>query len=71
MVQQQTSTDHLSTTFAALSDPTRRAILARLEAAVAGNGNYSSLLPVSRITTTATRTWTDRNGDFAVLLARR
>jgi DNA-binding transcriptional ArsR family regulator len=30
MVQQHTSTDHLSTTFAALSDPTRRAILARL-----------------------------------------
>jgi hypothetical protein len=35
-----------------------------LEAAVAGNGNYSSLLPISRITTTATRTWTDRNGNF-------
>jgi DNA-binding transcriptional ArsR family regulator len=30
MVQQQTSSDQLSTTFAALSDPTRRAILARL-----------------------------------------
>jgi DNA-binding transcriptional ArsR family regulator len=28
----QTSADHLSTTFAALSDPTRRAILARLAA---------------------------------------
>ena len=30
MVQQQMSSDRLSTTFAALSDPTRRAILARL-----------------------------------------
>ena len=36
-----------------------------LEAAVAGNGNYSALLPVSRITTTATRTWTDANGNFS------
>ena len=35
-----------------------------LEAAVAGNGNYSALLPISRITTTASRTWTDRNGNF-------
>lgn len=32
MVQQVVSSDHLSTTFAALSDPTRRAILARLAA---------------------------------------
>jgi DNA-binding transcriptional ArsR family regulator len=32
MVQQQPSTDRLSTTFGALSDPTRRAILARLAA---------------------------------------
>ena len=32
MVQQQSSTDRLSTTFGALSDPTRRAILARLAA---------------------------------------
>jgi DNA-binding transcriptional ArsR family regulator len=32
MVQQQISADRLSTTFAALSDPTRRAILARLAA---------------------------------------
>jgi hypothetical protein len=35
-----------------------------LEAAVGGNGNYSSLLPSSRVTTTVTRTWTDRNGNF-------
>jgi DNA-binding transcriptional ArsR family regulator len=32
MVQQQSSSDRLSTTFGALSDPTRRAILARLAA---------------------------------------
>jgi DNA-binding transcriptional ArsR family regulator len=32
MVQQQIAADRLSTTFAALSDPTRRAILARLAA---------------------------------------
>ena len=32
MVQQPVSSDRLSTTFAALSDPTRRAILARLAA---------------------------------------
>jgi carboxypeptidase family protein len=36
-----------------------------LEAAVNGNGNYSSLLPSSRIQTSVTRTWTDRNGNFA------
>src|SRR6202050_3797416 len=30
MVQQQTSTEQLNATFAALADPTRRAILARL-----------------------------------------
>jgi hypothetical protein len=35
-----------------------------LEAAVGGNGNYSSLLPSSRITTSVTRTWTDTNKDF-------
>src|SRR4029079_19416880 len=35
-----------------------------LEAAVGGNGNYSSLLPWSRVTTTVTRTWTDSNGNF-------
>src|SRR5439155_7583703 len=35
-----------------------------LEAAVAGNGNYGSLLPISRITSSATRTWTDANGNF-------
>ena len=32
MVEQQSSSDRLSTTFGALSDPTRRAILARLAA---------------------------------------
>ena len=32
MVQQRSSTDRLSATFAALADPTRRAILARLAA---------------------------------------
>jgi hypothetical protein len=36
-----------------------------LEAAVNGNGNYSALLPSSRIDTTTTRTWTDANGNFA------
>jgi hypothetical protein len=36
-----------------------------LEAAVNGNGNYSSLLPSSRIDTTQSRTWTDANGNFA------
>jgi hypothetical protein len=35
-----------------------------LEAAVNGNGNYSSLLPASRVPTTVTRTWTDRDNDF-------
>jgi hypothetical protein len=35
-----------------------------LEAAVNGNGNYSALLPVSRIPTSVTRTWTDSNGNF-------
>jgi hypothetical protein len=40
-----------------------------LEAAVNGNGNYSALLPSSRIATVAglaaaTRTWTDANGNF-------
>jgi hypothetical protein len=35
-----------------------------LEAAVNGNGNYSQLLPASRIFTTVTRTWTDRNSNF-------
>jgi len=34
-----------------------------LEAAVGGNGNYSSLLPSSRITTSVTRTWIDGNGN--------
>ncbi len=35
-----------------------------LEVAVAGNGNYGSLLPSSRIPTTVTRSWTDANKDF-------
>lgn len=35
-----------------------------LEAAVNANGNYSELLPVSRIPRTVTRTWTDADGDF-------
>jgi hypothetical protein len=35
-----------------------------LEAAVAGNGNYSALLPIGRISSTATRTWTDSNSNF-------
>jgi hypothetical protein len=35
-----------------------------LEAAVNANGNYSSLLPTAVITTTVTRTWTDRDQDF-------
>ena len=35
-----------------------------LEAAVNGNGNYSSLLPSSRVVTTATRAWTDANGNY-------
>jgi len=36
-----------------------------LEAAVNGNGNYSSLLPTSRISTSVTRSWTDANGNFS------
>src|SRR5262249_47293411 len=35
-----------------------------LEAAVNGNGNYSELLPSSRIVRSVTRTWTDANGNF-------
>jgi hypothetical protein len=35
-----------------------------LEAAVNGNGNYSALLPSSRMPTTVTRTWTDANGNY-------
>ena len=35
-----------------------------LEAAVNGNGNYSALLPSSRVVTTATRAWTDANGNY-------
>jgi hypothetical protein len=35
-----------------------------LEVAVGGNGNYSALLPSSRLTTSTTRTWTDANGNF-------
>ncbi len=35
-----------------------------LEMAVAGNGNYSSLLPSSRIPTSVTRNWSDANKNF-------
>jgi hypothetical protein len=35
-----------------------------LEMAVGGNGNYSQLLPSSRIPTNVTRTWSDANKDF-------
>lgn len=35
-----------------------------LEMAVAGNGNYSSLLPTSRIPTNVTRNWSDANRNF-------
>jgi hypothetical protein len=35
-----------------------------LEAAVNGNGNYSALLPASRVPVSVTRTWTDANGNF-------
>jgi Carboxypeptidase regulatory-like domain len=35
-----------------------------LEAAVGGNGNYSALLPSSRLTTTTSRSWTDANRNF-------
>jgi hypothetical protein len=35
-----------------------------LEAAVNANGNYSQLLPQSRVPQTVTRTWNDRNGNF-------
>ena len=35
-----------------------------LEAAVNGNGNYSSLLPTSRIQLTQNRAWTDSNGNY-------
>ncbi len=35
-----------------------------LEAAVNGNGNYSALLPTSRIDMTQSRTWTDANGNY-------
>ncbi|MEP7306867.1 MAG: TonB-dependent receptor [Acidobacteriota bacterium] len=35
-----------------------------LEAAVNGNGNYSELLPSSRVPRSVTRTWTDSNGNF-------
>jgi hypothetical protein len=35
-----------------------------LEAAVNGNGNYSQLLPSSRIDLTQTRTWNDANGNY-------
>jgi hypothetical protein len=35
-----------------------------LEAAVNGNGNYSQLLPSSRIDLTQNRAWTDSNGNY-------
>ena len=35
-----------------------------LEAAVNGNGNYSALLPASRVPVSVTRTWTDANRNF-------
>ncbi|HEY1304759.1 MAG TPA: TonB-dependent receptor [Vicinamibacterales bacterium] len=35
-----------------------------LEAAVNGNGNYSALLPSSRIDLTQNRSWTDANGNY-------
>jgi hypothetical protein len=35
-----------------------------LEAAVNANGNYSELLPASRIPRSVNRTWTDADGDF-------
>jgi hypothetical protein len=35
-----------------------------LEAAVNGNGNYSQLLPSSRVQTSVTRTWNDANRDY-------
>src|SRR5688572_5470605 len=35
-----------------------------LEAAVNGNGNYSELRPISRISNSVTRTWTDANRNF-------
>jgi hypothetical protein len=35
-----------------------------LEMAVAGNGNYSALLPSARIPTSVTRSWTDSNKNF-------
>jgi hypothetical protein len=35
-----------------------------LEAAVNGNGNYSELLPSSRVPRSVTRTWTDANGNY-------
>ena len=35
-----------------------------LEAAVNGNGNYSALLPSSRIDLTQTRNWNDANGNY-------
>jgi hypothetical protein len=35
-----------------------------LEAAVNGNGNYSALLPSSRVATSVTRTWNDANRNY-------
>ena len=36
-----------------------------LEAAVNDNGAYSRLAPTTRLATSATRTWTDANGNFS------
>ena len=36
-----------------------------LEAAVNGNGNYSELRPIIRISNSVTRTWTDANRNYA------
>ena len=35
-----------------------------LEAAVNGNGNYSELRPINRVSNSVTRTWTDANRNF-------
>lgn len=47
MVQQAPSSDHLSSTFAALADPTRRAILARLASGEATVGELAEPFEMS------------------------
>jgi DNA-binding transcriptional ArsR family regulator len=47
MVQQMPSADHLSSTFAALADPTRRAILARLSSGDATVGELAEPFEMS------------------------